>query len=408
MTTSADRDRLPGGLSLRQARRTLRHAGEFAISHRGGGIDASGQPALLRLVDDVARNVDVRPPDRVWLRGRGGVFVNVPGGRSELFLPVPGLLMQPADEIRALVAHELATVHPVESELVARLYRLPEDADRDLVARALDGRRPVSYRAVGAVRGLFAELEARADAAASRIAGTRHAAIAVVKGFLLAADFGDIVATIETQMSAGGYTAGLVDVVTLWLDRLRRYGPEVAMSIDPRWRERMAGRHPGLADAIADLRPDELDPDPGARLVELVPFGADEAHALTVDAYVKQHDRWMSAAEVPDSVWQAAIKAEGMDELEALADSTDREPDGVADAMAKTCVEEDYDEEDKQSTLIALAEYALVPRGWRRAHPCLPGVLTDPSGTEHDLRSNARLAITDPEALADLTRLVEP
>jgi hypothetical protein len=408
MPEPTDRDRLPGGLALWRARRALRRARKFAIPYEGGGIDASGQPALLRLVEDVAWYVDARPPDRVGLRGFGGVFVDVRDGRTELLLPVPTLLVQPADEIRSLVAHELATVHPVESELVAQLYRLPDDADDDLLTRIIEGRSPTSYRVLRTVRGLFTELEARADAAASRIAGARHAAIAQIKESRLSVDCRNMVNDVEAELSDGGCTAGLVDVFTLWLDRLRRYGPEYPMSAHQDWRERMAGRHPGLADALAQLRPDELDLGQGGPLVDLVPFSADEARALAVDAFVEQHDQWMSAAEVPDSVWQAAIKAEGIDTLEAIAELADREPDGVADAMAATCALQYYDEDNKQERLVELAEYALVPRGWRRAHPGQPGVLTDPSGTEHDLRPTVRQAVADPRALAELTRLVGP
>jgi hypothetical protein len=144
--------------------------------YEGGGIEASGQPTLLRLVEDVAWYVDARPPDRLGLRGFGGVYVNVRDGRIELWMSLPMLLVQPADEIRALVAHELSTLHPVETELVAQLYGLPDDAEDDRLTRLLQRRRRTSYRPVRTVRRLVAELEARADAAAagSPVRGTQR------------------------------------------------------------------------------------------------------------------------------------------------------------------------------------------------------------------------------------------
>jgi hypothetical protein len=385
----------------------LRRAGRFVTPGEDGGIDAAGQPALLRLIADVAWQVDARAPDRVGLRGFGGVYVEVRGGRVELWLAVPMLLVQPAEEIRALVAHELATVHPVETELVARLYRLREEAEHDRLMRLIDGRRPMSYRPVRAVRGLVAGVEARADAAASRIAGVKHAALAQVKESRLAADCRNLVNDVEEQLGEGGCEAGLVDVFALWLDRLARYGPECPASLDRYWRPGMADWHPGLAAAIADLRPDEIDAEPGGQLVELAPFTAEEARALAADAFYHPHQRWMSAAEVPDSVWRAAIRADGKQALQTIAVHAGREPEDVAEAMAAACALPS-DVDHKQEILIALAEYTLVPRGWRRAHPVQPGALIDPSGTEHDLRAAALHTVANPRTLADFTRLVNP
>jgi hypothetical protein len=408
MTTQPDRDRLPGGLSLRRARRALRRARHFVTPYEDGGIDATGQPALLRLVADVAWSVDARPPDRVGLRGFGMPHVNVRDGRTELWLAAPLLLVQPADEIRALVAHELATVHPVEPELVAQLYCLRDDAAADELSRLVGGRRPIMYRPVRTVRGLVAEVEARADAAAGRIAGIRHAAVAFVKASRLAADCRNVVCDLEAELGEIGCKAGIVDVFTLWLDRLERFGPEYPASLDRFWRPGAAERHPGLATAIADLRPDELDTRPGGPRVDLAPFSADEARALAADAFTEPHEQWISTADVPDSVWQAVILAAGRETLETIAEFADRVPDGVADAMAAACELEYHDDDEKQELLISLAEYTLVPRGWRRAHPMQPGVLTDPSGTEHDLRTTALRAVTDPRELADLIRLIDP
>jgi hypothetical protein len=407
MTIRAERDRLPGGLSLRRARRALRLARSFIPPDEDGGIEATGQLALLRLIEDVAWCVDARLPDRVELRGFGGVNVNVRDGRIELWMSVPMLLVQPADEIRALVAHELSTLHPVETELVTQLYGLSDDAEGDRIMRLLQGRRRKAYRPVRTVRRLVAELEMRADEAASRIAGARHAAIAQVKEARLSIDCRNLVNDVEEELGDGGCDAGLVDVFTLWLDRLKRYGPEYPMSVDRLWRADMAERHPGLAAAIAGLRPDELAPDPGDQLVELVPFSADEVRALAADAFNQPHERWMTAAEVLESVWQAAIQAEGKQILEAIAETAGRSADGVGEAMAIARSSGYYLDDDKQEVLIALAEYALAPRGWRRTHPMQPGVLTDPSGAEHDMRSAALRAITDPSALTELTRLVD-
>ena len=247
------------------------------------------------------------------------------------------LLVQPADEIRALVAHELSTLHPVETELVAHLFALPDAAEGDRLTRLLHRRRPTSYRPVRTVRRLVAELETRADAAASRIAGSRNAAIAQVKEARLSVDCQNLVDDVEEELGDGGCDAGLVDVFTQWLDRLRRYGPEYPMSVDRLWRAGMTERHPGLATAIADLRPDELDPDAGDQLVELAPFSADQAHALAADAFNQPHEQWMTTAEIPESVWRAAIQAEGRHILESVAESVDRKPNAVGEAMAMAC-----------------------------------------------------------------------
>ena len=407
MSTPARRGRLPGGLPLWRARWALRRAHGFVAPFEDGGIDAAGQPALLRLVSDVAFDVEARAPDRVWLRGCGGIDLTVRDGRIELWLSLPLLLIVPAEEIRTLVAHELATVDPVQTDLVAQLYRLREHVSRDRVMRLVHRRRRRTYRPARTVRGLVAAVEARADAAASRIAGARRGAAALAKATLFCDDCGGLVGDVEDALGNGDLNAGLVDVFALWLDRIGRYGPGQPDRFDRYLRRGLAERHPGLAAEIADLRPDELDPDPSGPPVELAPFSAEEARALAADAFGEPYERWMSAADVPTSVWLAGIQAAGEQALHVVPRPADREALGVADAMAEIRDLWRRDSDTKLAMLIALAEYTLVPAGWRRAHPVLAGVLIDPSGTEHDLRAMAQRALTDTNALTELTRLIE-
>jgi hypothetical protein len=76
----------------------------------------------MRLVNDVA-DCRVGRPDTVLIVGDAYVDSDVRQARRALRVGLPVLLCLPEQEIRALVAHELAALDPRQPELVARVVR---------------------------------------------------------------------------------------------------------------------------------------------------------------------------------------------------------------------------------------------------------------------------------------------
>src|SRR5690349_17147259 len=137
---------MPGGISVWRARWLLLRYGSTMVIPPVG-VEASGQTDLLALVAEVAERVGVVAPDVVLLTGTGTVRGWARRSTRLLFVGLPLLLCLPVDEIRALVAHELAILRYRRAHLVARLRELHETAVEPLLHDA-----PLSRRSRAVLR----------------------------------------------------------------------------------------------------------------------------------------------------------------------------------------------------------------------------------------------------------------
>src|SRR5262249_18628704 len=118
---------MPGDISLWRARWLLLRYGS-AMVMPPVGVEADGQTELLALVDEVAGRVGVPRPDTVLLSGTGTIRGWARRSTRILVIGLPLLQCLPVDEIRALVAHELAIMNHGRAHLVVRLRELHEAA----------------------------------------------------------------------------------------------------------------------------------------------------------------------------------------------------------------------------------------------------------------------------------------
>src|SRR3954468_2962084 len=92
------------------------------------GVPAAAQAELLALVAEVAARVGVARADAVLLTGDGTIRSWASRRHRRLLVGLPLLQCLTRDEVRALVAHELAVVDHRRANLVVRLRALYEEA----------------------------------------------------------------------------------------------------------------------------------------------------------------------------------------------------------------------------------------------------------------------------------------
>ena len=156
-------------------------------------LEPADAPRLHAVIGEVAARLRVPPPDHVVASMDGGCFVGagpfVCSGEHlygvTLHLAIPWCLRLSPDELRAVIAHELAHVEAGDLDWFAPFVPVLDRAARVHAALALP---PASsaVQAFGlavthALYPLRHEQEARADRTAARLAGTQAAASAMIK-----------------------------------------------------------------------------------------------------------------------------------------------------------------------------------------------------------------------------------
>ncbi|WP_432978005.1 hypothetical protein [Dactylosporangium sp. CA-233914] len=106
----------------------MRYGGRAPGEPSYPGVPAAAQAELLALVAEVAARVGVARPDAVLLTGYGTIRSWASRRRRLLLVGLPLLQCLTVDEVRALVAHELAIVDHRLAHLVVRLRALHEEA----------------------------------------------------------------------------------------------------------------------------------------------------------------------------------------------------------------------------------------------------------------------------------------
>jgi Zn-dependent protease with chaperone function len=167
----------------------------LAVERRAGVDDASvpapreEQPELWGLVDEVAAELRVAPPDDLRLRAdvNAGVrqdtrLLGLRGGRRHMVLGVALLQVVTVEQLRGIVAHELGHYARGDTRLAALVHRAGGTMERTVMQL---GPRSVLGRLFGRYAALFQRVslsvrrrqELRADQAAVRVAGrAAHAA----------------------------------------------------------------------------------------------------------------------------------------------------------------------------------------------------------------------------------------
>jgi hypothetical protein len=387
-------DPLPGKISVWRARWVLMRYGR-PPEPPPEGVAATGQ--LLALVTEVAARVGVAVPDAVVLTGHGVIRGWASRRRRVLFVGLPLLYCLSVDEIRALVAHELAVVDHRRAHLVARL--------RDLYEEAADPSRvelpPRAAAVLRATREFAAALERKADQAASSASGLHTAARAVVKADLAEFEFADLAFDLEEQVWQHA-SAAIQDIHDGWRAAIR--AGAVLATVDDDTRTTLMSRHPNLAGAIAPLTDGHLALR-AADLVAVDALPAADERTLARHVLRRSPAEWTTFAAVPATAWPGWVVRQARAVHDQAATLLGRQPSGPAEVVEVLLTRLDElvaanwpaqpepptepEELDATPSVVVVMEAALTSRGWRRVHPATPGVLVSETGAECNLHAKA-------------------
>jgi hypothetical protein len=405
---------LPGDINVWRARWLLLRYGSSTVLPPDG-VDASEQDELMTLVAEVAERVGVVRPDAVLLAGTSTIRGWARRSKRVLVVGLPLLQCLAVDEIRALVAHELAIMHHRRAHLVARLRVLHEAAVEPLLHDA-----PLSRKSRAVLRvteGFASALEQKADQAATSASGLHTAARAVVKADLADFEFSDLVFDLEEQVwkQTG---AGLQDIHAGWQAAVE--AGAVHAELDADTRATLMSRHPFLASAIAPLRVEHITLREPTGLVSLRPLASATQRSLARQALNRDYRKWTTFAEVPLESWPGCIVRQAKEVADQVGLLLGRAPASAAEVVSvlltrmPELVEAnrpnqtiDPNQLDGTASVVVVAEAELTRRGWRRVHPAAVGVLVGRDDVPHNLHDLARHAASDNGALGALIDLLE-
>ncbi|MET7402266.1 hypothetical protein ABZS66_53175 [Dactylosporangium sp. NPDC005572] len=400
--------RLPGGLTAWRGRRLL---GNLPEPRRSGLplVGASRHAALHSLVLDAVKHADVAFPAAVRLGGAPTARLTA----GELVIGLPLVAGLPADQLRAVLAHELAlppSRHPdlVRGLLNARLHEPEPGAPGASGAPATAANRHA--RLLAATGGLLGEAERVRDAAAVNAVGgglgaVEDAALALLRAAAIEAVFTAFAAA-EGTPEVDGLPRRVADLHAGWRLRLAEWGAPAhdltaVLAALP-------DRHPGLAAELRSTAGADRPVALAADSVALDELSAEEEQALAADVLTGDLP-WTRFADLPVAVYLAEVQRRAREYVEAVQAVLGRAPDG-RDELAGTLLRRPVDverarrglppatEDDDRSappwmgaTLLAVVvEYTLLRRGWRRTHPLLPRRLTGPDDAALDLNELVR------------------
>lgn len=392
----------------------MRYGGRATGEPAFPGVPASAQAELLTLVAEVAARVGVARPDAVLLTGYGTIRSWASRRRRLLLVGLPLLYCLTVDEVRALVAHELAVVDHRRAHLVVRLRALYEEAVDPLSVTPS----PRAETIARATRDFAAALERTADQAASSASGLHTAARAVVKADLAAFEFADLAFDVEEQVWQRT-SAAVQDLHAGWREAVR--AGAVIASLDDDTRTELMARHPSLAGAIASLSAAHVALRV-ADAVPLAPLPPDTERELARHVLKRDCGQWVTFAAVPDDEWPGWLARQARAVTEQVATLLRRPPIGPAEVVEVLLTRLDElvaanwpaqpeppaepEELDGTPSVVVVAEAALTARGWRRVHPAATGVVVSRDGEQHNLTLLARAALDSPGAQAVLLELL--
>jgi hypothetical protein len=346
-------------------------------------VDADHHADLYRLVLDAASQLDMAPPKLVGLVGTARVRMH----RRTLAVGLPLVYGLSTDQLRAVVAHELALPRTPYRRLVRRLLALRADSGGgfDVPTQRL-------YDAVEQVRDAAA-----VQAMGGGFAAVEDAAVAVCRADTLEDRFGAFVAASGT-CRLGGDRYGIVDLHAGWRHLVRRTG----LDKGPAHRD-----HPGLAVELSGITEAAASAD-GVAVDGLNP---DEEQRLAEEALGETPAAWCRFADLPPEVYAGEVEQSARRLVEAVEAVLGRPPDD-RDELAYTLLYRAGDVRRAKAAgtvelaepppwlgaayLATVVEYTLLRRGWRREHPVVSRVLVAADG-----RSTVDLAelVAEPEEL---------
>jgi hypothetical protein len=384
-------------------------------------VGADEQPALTALVGQVATALAVPAPDVVQLTGDTDLGLVLRHRHVVLCIGLPLVIALEADELRVLIAHELALLGLPEARLTvavaAKRRRYVEAAATD---SALPGRD--AERLVALTQQFAASVEQASDEAMVRLAGPAAATRALLRREAVGAAFtGYLLDFAEPPVEHG---QAVLDLHEVWVDWLAEAAAEDRTSSpDP---AKLAARHPGLAAALHGQRRGDLEVRLPTGPVPLGPLTDDELARLAGEAVFLPDAgtpiSWVPLSEVDQEVWadEAREYAQAVDEMAAaavtpapgsraeLADLVRAHPAELRRAWLGPDAGEDADSAvaDPGRILAALLVAALYERSWRRERPLRPYTLISPDGERLDAAALGRAAATDAASYKELRDLL--
>jgi Zn-dependent protease with chaperone function len=224
-------------------------------------LPASQQAALYHLVVEVCRQVSAPQPDEIRLSYAAACYVTEqrefavrPRRRLTLVLGLPQLLVLSVQELKVIVAHEMAHFRCRDTTVVVFLFRFGESLRKvcdELQARAWRWADPIYWLFLAAhrltvrvARPIQRQQELHADAISAAIYGGELAVQTLLKDWLLTNQFELAVHDYPTTL-VNGQIAESVNVFQFFQDRWRNFSAAARGYLETR-----------LAEEERDLPPD--------------------------------------------------------------------------------------------------------------------------------------------------------
>ena len=347
--------RLPGDLTVWRGRWLVwRHGGRRpspAIP-----LDPLRHAELADLVRDAAKLAETDVPPTVGLSGAATVLAR---GRV-LVIGLPLVLGLSPDDLRTVVAHELALPATRHRTLLHDLLALPRAPELDAVADGVEKARDAA--AIDAIGGGLAAVE---DAAA-----------ALLRAEAVRLHF--------TAFPRGFTGLRVLDLHAFWQGYLRGC-PDPLPLPDPAFTR----THPGLTGELLDLiegREQQYAspvtvhvelPDDEESLLKLAASDAETGAGTAAGP-------WVRGADLPVDLYLGDVEARARQVVEAVQILLDGPPEDRGElagvllhrAAAVNRADPALDQPDGARLLADVVEYTLLKRGWRRTHALVPGRLT--------------------------------
>lgn len=335
--------RLPGDLTVWR--------GRWLVWRRGGrrpvpaiALHAQQHVELADLVRDAAKLAETDVPPVVGLGGDATVEARGP----VLIIGVPLVLALHPDDLRAVVAHELALPATRHRALLHDLLALPRTPELDALADGVEKARDAA--AIDAVGGGLAAVEDAARALLRAEAVRLHFA-GFPRGF-------DGLRVLDLHSFWRGYVHGHPDPLP---------SPEPAF----------AHGHPGLTDELLELI-ERGEPVHASAVTTQLDLPDDEASLL--DLTPPGEGTWSRAADLPVDVYLGGVEARARQVVEAVHTLLDGPPEDRSELAgvllhrpaAVNRADPALAQPDGTQLLADVVEYTLVKRGWRRTHPLIP------------------------------------
>ncbi|GAB3406910.1 M48 family metallopeptidase [Flindersiella endophytica] len=373
------------------------------------------QPELWALVRDLAERVDTRPPDEIWLLPEVNAAVweqttwlGLRGGRRLLLLGVPVLLAMSAEQLCAVVAHELGHYSHSHTRLAAINQR-----GRVAVAGAyvkLKRLNPLRWLFVAYARLYFLveaavsrQQELEADQAAARIAGRAAAQSALVEVGVLSSAWElyvgrYVTAALPFGLAPARVFRGFPEFLDACRNDLAELREHVGHAAGSRWdshpptRERVAALAGAPEIGVhSDPRPAwQLlsDPDALVEQAEREAFDFGDRRLLDWPEYVAEGVR-VEAEQRADTMYRALSRVTG------------RKPEQL-DTVLAACEQGEFDE------LWQRMQEAHAPDGGVSAAVVTAALRSGAARIEHRFDGDPRLLLTTDGTELDVDALLKP